>query len=91
MFGNVGKVIKTVSKVSFMLVSILFEVMAGFLFIEFEEPLFLIIAIVGPIAAWIFSCFIYAYGDIVCNLREINEKIGKCKDESCDSENDIEE
>ena len=40
MFGNVGKVIKTVSKVSFMLVSILFEVMAGFLFIEFEEPLF---------------------------------------------------
>lgn len=68
MFKNIGEKIKTLAKLVFVMVSAI-SVIAGIVLGTSISGLFLFIIIVGPVSAWIFSWFLYGFGEIITQLK----------------------
>lgn len=73
MYSNIGKKIKGLVKVAFVLVA-LASVITGIVFIcvgDLEDVIGLIIAVAGTIIAWISSWFLYGFGELIDKVSDI--------------------
>ena len=77
MFNNIGKKLKTLAVVIFIL-ECLGGLIGGIIIISetYEEEIGVIMLIVTPIVAWISSWFLYGYGEIIDKLQEISYNTG---------------
>ena len=79
MFNNIGKKIKTLAYFVFLIGIIGSIVSSIILFAQSHGDGAVILfgflsLVIGPILSWVFSWFIYAWGDIVDNVQSIKEK-----------------
>ncbi len=83
MFKDIGGKIKVFTKVLLLLEAVA-AVVVGFALIEVTDGLSLLYAIAGVIVAWISSCFIYGFGEIIDKLCDIerNTRSGEKKSEA---------
>ena len=69
MYSNIGKKIKVLAIVVFLLTAIP-SFFAGVV-ITLEDPIGLVLALGGPLVAWISSWFTYGFGEIIDTLAYI--------------------
>lgn len=84
MYDNIGKKIKGLAVVSFILMALV-PIFVGMSFIsegDFLMVIGLIIAVVGPILSWIFSLLLYGFGELVDKTCDIERNIRGTESES---------
>ena len=71
-FNNIGKKIKTMAKISFYLLSVLFLFYGILLIIKTDNDILgLLWLILGPIISWISSFVLYGFGQLVDNSDKL--------------------
>ena len=76
MFNNIGKKLKTLAVVIFVLDCLAALILAIVMFSEDAAVPGIIILLVLPLVAWISSWFLYGYGEIIDKLQEISYNTG---------------
>ncbi len=71
MFRNIGKKIKGLAIALFIIISIISIIAGIILSIYLETPSFLLWGLICILVAWIFSCLLYGFGEIINKLCEI--------------------
>ena len=81
MFSNPGRGIKILAKVVFAINILIVLAVIAFLPLDSVRPylseaiLRVVIAVVGLVVSWLISIFIYAYGSLVEDVKEIKERL----------------
>lgn len=79
MFNDIGKKIKVLAYFGFIIGIISSIIISIILFANSQGEAYIILfgflsLCIGPILSWIFSWFLYAWGDVVDNVQAIKEK-----------------
>lgn len=83
MYDNIGSKIKGLAKATFIIETIA-AVITGIALMAYDEditPLALLVMVVGPIVAWVSSCLIYGFGELIDKASDIerNTRSGEIK------------
>ena len=73
-FNNSGSIIKIVAIITFFAITI-GGILAGWILSEDGDDDSLILIPIAPVVALILSTFIYGFGEIVCHVKKIDEKL----------------
>lgn len=74
LYKNIGGKLKKLATITFFVETIVTLVL-GIIF-GIEEPVFFLVALLGPFAAWISSWVLYAFGELVEDVHAIRNKEG---------------
>ncbi len=69
MYSNIGKKIKALAVVTFLIIAI--PSVIGGVILATEDPIGILLIIGGPLVAWITSWFTYGFGEIIDKLTDI--------------------
>lgn len=75
MYDNIGRKIKTLAKVDFIVLTIL-SVIAGIILIASDEDLILtalLVFVLGPLVAWISSLLTFGFGELIEKVSSIEK------------------
>ena len=73
-FNNSGNIIKIIAIITFFAITI-GGIFAGLILSEDGDDDSLILIPIAPVVALIISIFIYGFGEIVCHVKNIDEKL----------------
>ncbi len=76
LYGNIGRKIKNLA-IGMFIVEAIGAIITGLVLAFSEDILFIFISIGGPVAALIFSWFIYAFGELVEDVHSLNNNESK--------------
>lgn len=74
MYENIGGKIKSLAVWTFIVEAIVSFVIGIIRTVDSEEPIFLLICVLGPIVAWISSWLLYAFGEIAQDIHAIRNR-----------------
>ena len=92
MFKNIGGKIKWLAELLFEIGAV-WCIIAGIVlkfYLEFNTAVCLLIAVLGPVVAWISSWCLYGFGQLIENSDNIEQDTRAIKEKLCDEEKEAE-